>query len=96
MPPKAPTSDDTAATPVTFRALRLSVPPSMEWPAEAFEAFEDGKLITAVREILGDDQWALVKAERPKATLAEVAALASSITTAVGLGTPGESPASSA
>ena len=95
MPPKAPTSDDTAPGTITFRDLALRVAPSVEWPAEAFEAFEDGKLISAVREILGDEQWAAVKALRPKPTLGEIGGLATSITSAVGLGAPGESPASS-
>ena len=95
MPPRPTTRDTTAGT-VAFRDLSLHVTPSVDWPAEAFEAFEDSKLITAVREILGEEQWAAVKALRPKATLGEIGALASSITTAAGLGAPGESPASSA
>ena len=35
------------------------------WDVEVLEAFEDGKIVTAVRALLGVEQWARFKATKP-------------------------------
>lgn len=40
-----------------------TVAPAAEWDVEALEAFEDQKIITCVRMILGDDQWKRFKSK---------------------------------
>lgn len=51
-----------------WRGLELRMPPTAEdWDVEVEENFEDGRLVAAMRGILGAEQWAKVKAEvKPK------------------------------
>lgn len=52
--------------PVDFRGVSLLILPSSEWPFEALEAFEEGKVATFLRLILGKDQYAEVRKVTPK------------------------------
>lgn len=54
-----------ALTSFTFDEVDYSVPPADEWSVDAIEAFEDGKIATLIREILGAEQWATFK-EKPR------------------------------
>lgn len=54
------------SVPVTFKGHTYGVIPSSEWPLEAIEAFEDGKVATFVRSILPADDYAAFKATSPK------------------------------
>lgn len=46
-------------------SVTYEIPPAEDWTVDALEAFEDGKLATLLREILGDS-WAAFKATKPK------------------------------
>lgn len=47
---------------VEFRGLELKIDKDPnEWDLEVMEAYEDGKLIPAIRGLLGDVQWAKIK-----------------------------------
>lgn len=78
----------------TWRDLTLHVPPTDQWPLDVFEAFEDGKVIGAVRALLGPDQWTQVKASTPTPTLADLNTLTAAISNAAGFTSAGESSAS--
>ena len=47
-----------AALAVTWRGKRFTLPRSEDFPLEALEAEEDGKHLTALKLILGLDQYA--------------------------------------
>ena len=48
---------------VEFRGDTYTLPKDVEdWSLEAYEAFEDGKPVAALRGVLGPEQWAKVKA----------------------------------
>jgi len=51
--------------PLTFNGVDYSLAPSSEWPFEALEAFEDGKVATFLRLVLGDEQTAAFRATKP-------------------------------
>jgi len=51
--------------PLTFGGVDYLILPSSDWPYEALEAFEDGKIATFLRHILGDEQHAAFKATKP-------------------------------
>jgi len=47
-----------------FDEQTYTIPTADEWSIEALEAFEDGKIATLMREVLGSEQWATFKAKR--------------------------------
>jgi hypothetical protein len=51
---------------VEFRGATYTVDAAGDWDLEVLEALEDGKMTTAVRALLGPDQFAAFKATRPK------------------------------
>ncbi len=52
---------------IEWRGLSLTfTDDAQDWSLEALEAFEEGKSVVALRELLGTKQWAEVKAKRPK------------------------------
>ncbi|WBQ03788.1 hypothetical protein [Kribbella sp. CA-293567] len=52
---------------VTFEhnGTEYTIDPADKWSLDALEAFEDGKVVTACREILAPKQWADFKATKP-------------------------------
>lgn len=58
------------------------------WPLEAAEAFEEGKVLAALRALLGAEQWSALKASG--ATLSDLNALAEQIAEAYGFDSTGE------
>jgi hypothetical protein len=64
---KSPTAAEALAAPipVTFGGVDYDVLPSSEWPFEALEAFEDGKVATFLRHILGEEQTAAFRETKP-------------------------------
>lgn len=63
----ASAAEATAETvPFTHNGVDYELTPSSEWDYEALEAFENGKIATFLRLILGDAQHAAFKATRPK------------------------------
>lgn len=54
-------------TTAEFRGKKFKLPPSVDaWPLDVLEAFEDGKTVIVLRELLGPDQWAVVKSMKLK------------------------------
>lgn len=51
-----------------WRGVTFHVPVSDEWPYEALEAFEDGKVTKFLSALLGDEEHDKFKALRPKAS----------------------------
>ena len=43
---------------LTFDGADYTVPAAEEWPVSALIAYEEGKIATLLRELLGADQWA--------------------------------------
>ncbi|WP_431870801.1 hypothetical protein [Nocardiopsis eucommiae] len=82
---------------ISFRGERFRLP-ELEGGSldiDVIEAFEDGKVVTAVRSLLGMQQWATVKAMTPKPTMADLEDIADKIAKVYGMGSAGESDASS-
>lgn len=65
--PKNPTAAEALGAPVPFThdGIDYLVVNSAEWPYEALEAFEDGKIATFLRSVLGDQEHAKFKATKP-------------------------------
>ncbi|HET8581771.1 MAG TPA: hypothetical protein VFL65_00855 [Jatrophihabitans sp.] len=56
-----PTAEPDVAA-VEWRGRTFTFPADVEdWPAEAVEAFEQDKAMTAVHAVLGDKQWQAVR-----------------------------------
>lgn len=53
--------------PFSYNGVDYLLDPSSEWDYEALEAFENGKVVTFLRMILGEEQHAAFKATKPKA-----------------------------
>lgn len=53
--------------PFTHNGVDYLLEPSTEWDVDALEAFEAGKIMTFLRMILGEEQYAKFKATKPKA-----------------------------
>lgn len=52
---------------VTWRDLTLTFSDdAQDWSVDAIEAFEQGKSVTALRELLGEKQWGEVRKLKPK------------------------------
>lgn len=74
---------------VQWRDLTLAFPADPEeWDIEVTEAFEDGKVVTAVRGLLGPSQWAAVKALHPKNK--DLSGLYDALAQAMGMTSAGE------
>ena len=58
-----PTKQDVTKQHSTFEydGETYSVPPADDWSLEALEAVDEGKMTTAVRELLGEEQYAKFK-----------------------------------
>lgn len=69
--------------PFTFDGEDYEVAPTSEWDIEAVEAFEDEKIIAAVRALLGLEQWK--KFKQKKRSVADLTALFETISAAVGI-----------
>lgn len=48
----------------TYDEETYTIPSADEWSVEALEAFEDGKIATLLREVLGPEQWSTFKSKR--------------------------------
>ncbi|CCQ44665.1 hypothetical protein ARTSIC4J27_592 [Pseudarthrobacter siccitolerans] len=53
--------------PFTHNGVDYLLDPASEWDVEALEVFESGKVMTFLRLILGEEQYAKYKATKPKA-----------------------------
>ena len=53
--------------PFTFEGETFSVAPSSEWSFDALEAYESGRILAFLREILAEESWAKLRALKPKA-----------------------------
>ncbi|MBB6173725.1 hypothetical protein HNR23_003785 [Nocardiopsis mwathae] len=74
---------------LTLAGEEYLLPPSSEdWSLETMEAFEEGKVVSAVRSLLGAEQWQRLKATG--ATLSDLNKLAEQIATAYGFDNAGE------
>lgn len=51
-----------------WRGTKFTALPSSEWPYEAMEAFEDGKVTHFLKALLGEEEHAKFKALRPLAS----------------------------
>lgn len=49
-----------------YDGVTYTVPDADEWSLDALEAYEDGKVATLIREILGSAQWATFKSKPRK------------------------------
>jgi len=43
-----------------------TIPSTDEWPLEVLEAFEEGRVVSLLKAILGEEQWTEFKATNPK------------------------------
>lgn len=91
----APVQDKVKA--ISFRGERFRLPEldGGEMDLDTLEAFEDGKVITAIRGLLGTEQWAKLKAMTPKVTMSDLNDISEKLAKAYGFSTVGESDASS-
>lgn len=81
---------------VPWRDLTFTVPKMERWSIDAFEALEENKIVVAMREVLGPEQWQTFKASDPKPTQADAIAIANLISeAAANVPSVGESSASS-
>jgi hypothetical protein len=81
---------------ISFRGERFRLPElDGGMDIDTLEAFEDGKVITAIRGLLGPDQWAQLKAMTPKPNVGDLEEIADKIAKVYGMGSVGESDASS-
>lgn len=54
-------------TPFHFEGEDFFLGPASEWSFDALEAFENGKIMFFLREILGDDDYAKLRTMKPNA-----------------------------
>jgi hypothetical protein len=52
--------------PFTYGDHDYIITPSSEWDLDALEAFENGKLATFLRLVLGEEQYSVYKQKHPK------------------------------
>ena len=82
---------------ISFRGKRFRLP-ELEgggMDIDTLEAFEDGKAITALRGLFGPTQWAQFKSLDPKPTVDDLNEIAEKVAKVYGMGSVGESDASS-
>jgi len=65
------TSRQDSALVITWRAERFTLPRAMDFPLEALEAEEEGKHLTALKLILGAEQYKIWRALAATAADAE-------------------------
>ncbi len=67
-----------------FRGKKFILPKDVnDWSLDVMEAFEDGKMVTVIRGLLGDKQWAEIKAMDLKTS--DFAELTESVLKAMGV-----------
>lgn len=49
---------------VEFDGESYVIPPALDWDLEALEALEEGRVVAAVRALLGDEGWARFREKR--------------------------------
>ncbi|MEC3894818.1 MULTISPECIES: Rossmann-fold NAD(P)-binding domain-containing protein [Nocardiopsis] len=82
-------TDTGEAKTLSLRGADYSVPASSDaWPLGALEGFEEGRIVAALRSLLGPEQWARLKEEG--ATLGDLNTLAEQIAGVYGFESPGE------
>ncbi len=80
---------------VEWRGHRFEVPRQYnDWSVDLVESLEEGKAVGIIRGALGPRQWQAVKAANLK--MRDLGELSDAIVKALGFGSKGESPASSA
>ncbi|WP_113705512.1 hypothetical protein [Nonomuraea lactucae] len=52
--------------PVEYNGVTYLVPPSMDWDADVLDLLESGRLTSALRMILGAEQYEQFRATKPK------------------------------
>lgn len=59
MPKSSPAKADTLGelTEFTYDGVAYKVAPASEWDLDVLESYEDGRIIAAVRALLGEAQW---------------------------------------
>lgn len=84
------TADGPTMTSVDWRGRTFTFPADVEdWPADAVEAFENGRAMTAVHGVLGEAQWAAVK-KVSRGTVRDVSELFELLAKAAGFDEAGE------
>lgn len=82
-------TDSTEPKKLTLGENEYLVPAGSDaWPLAALEGFEEGKIVAALRALLGPDQWGRLKSTG--ATLSDLNTLAEQIATVYGFEAPGE------
>jgi hypothetical protein len=56
-----------AKIPFNYKDVDFLVLPSSEWSYEALEAYEEGRIVTFLKDVLGKEQHDRFKATKPKA-----------------------------
>lgn len=79
--------------PFTFAGEDLLIPRTSDWPAEAMEHVTEGRVTSAFRLVMGDDDYDRFAAHKPK--LAVYEAIFDEIAKREGLGDAGNSSGSS-
>lgn len=69
--------------PFTFDGVDYEIDPSSEWPYDALESFEEGRVVAFLKIILGPEQHAAFKATKPK--VSDVSRFAEVIQSTVGI-----------
>jgi len=84
---KPETPDDTKVD-VTWRSMKFTIESDPEgWDVETLQAFETGRVLTALRGILGERQWTEFTAAKPKPKGRDAGALFETIASAAGFDT---------
>lgn len=68
---------------VEFGGETYAVPSTMDWSLDALEAYESGKATAFLQHLLGEEQYAVLKATKPK--VRDVNAFVSEIQRVAGL-----------
>lgn len=67
-----------------YDGVTYTLAPSAEWDLDVLDAFEGGQIATAVRLLLGDDQWATFRSKPRK--VRDLNELFAAVQKAAGLG----------
>ncbi|AYN59101.1 tail assembly chaperone [Arthrobacter phage Yang] len=69
--PKTPAAAEALgeSIPFTFDGQDFTVLPSSEWSFDALEAYETGRVLAFLQEILDGDSYATLRAMKPKASV---------------------------
>ena len=67
----------------SYDGLDFTVPPAREWDLDVMENYEDGKIATTCRSLLGPDQWAAFR--KKKRTVGDLEDLFEAIQTGLGI-----------